>query len=70
MHRSQARLERLQASLDGLDPGAVLLRGYSITRDAAGEVLRDASRVPVGARIATTLARGQLESEVRKKDDL
>jgi len=70
VHRSQARLERLQASLAGLDPGAVLARGYSITRDASGEVLRDAARVREGNRISTTLARGRLESEVRKKDDL
>ena len=70
VHRSQARLERLQASLAGLDPGAVLARGYSITRDASGEVLRDAARVREGSRISTTLARGRLESEVRKKDDL
>jgi len=69
-HRSQARLERLQASLASLDPGAVLARGYSITRDASGEVLRDAARVREGSRISTTLARGRLESEVRKKDDL
>jgi exodeoxyribonuclease VII large subunit len=70
VHRSQARLERLRASLDGLDPRAVLARGYSITRDAAGEVLRDASRVREGSRISTTLAHGTLESEVRKKADL
>ena len=70
VHRSQARLERLQASLDGLDPRAVLARGYSITRDAAGEVLRDAAQVREGGLISTTLARGRLESEVRKKDDL
>ncbi|MCD6041849.1 MAG: xseA, partial [Burkholderiales bacterium] len=70
VHRSQARLERLQASLGSLDPGAVLARGYSITRDASGEVLRDAARVGEGSRISTTLARGSLESEVRKKDDL
>jgi exodeoxyribonuclease VII large subunit len=48
----------------------VLARGYSITRDASGEVLRDAARVGEGSRISTTLARGSLESEVRKKDDL
>jgi exodeoxyribonuclease VII large subunit len=70
VHRSQARLERLQASLGSLDPGAVLARGYSITRDASGEVLRDAARVRGGSRISTTLARGRLESEVRKKEDL
>ena len=70
VHRSQARLERLQASLGSLDPGAVLARGYSITRDASGEVLRDAARVGEGSLISTTLARGRLQSEVRKKDDL
>ncbi len=70
VHRAQARLERLQASLAGLDPAAVLARGYSITRDAAGQVLRDAAPVKEGSRISTTLARGRLESEVRKKDDL
>src|SRR5438045_1762915 len=41
VHRSSAQLERLQASLTGLDPYAVLARGYSITRNGAGEVLRD-----------------------------
>lgn len=70
VHRSQARLERLQASLGSLDPAAVLARGYSITRDASGEVLRDAARVREGSRISTTLARGHLESDVRKKEDL
>jgi exodeoxyribonuclease VII large subunit len=63
---AQARLARLQASLTGLDPGAVLTRGYSITRNAAGEVLRDASRVAVGERLVSTLARGSLESEVTR----
>jgi exodeoxyribonuclease VII large subunit len=69
VHRSQARLERLAASLAGLDPTAVLARGYSITRDASGEVLRDATHVREGSRITTTLARGALESEVRKKHE-
>jgi len=70
VHRSRSRLERLQASLASLDPTAVLARGYSITRDASGAVLRDAAGVREGSRISTTLARGRLESEVRKKDDL
>jgi exodeoxyribonuclease VII large subunit len=66
MEGAQARLARLQASLTGLDPGAVLARGYSITRNAAGEVLRDASRVAVGERLASTLAHGSVESEVTR----
>lgn len=70
VHRCSARLERLQASLAGLDPTAVLGRGYSITRSADGAVLRDAAHARAGERISTTLARGRLESEVLKKENL
>ena len=62
-----ARLERLRTGLAGLDPTAVLARGYSITRSAAGEVLRDAARVAEGERLVTTLSKGWIESEARRK---
>jgi exodeoxyribonuclease VII large subunit len=62
-----AQLERFKASLISLNPTAVLERGYSLTRDAQGVVVRDASRVAEGERLTTTLARGWIESEVRKK---
>jgi exodeoxyribonuclease VII large subunit len=68
VHRCTAELSRLQASLAGLDPTAVLARGYSITRSAAGVVLRDASQAAAGERLFTTLARGSLQSEVKKKE--
>jgi exodeoxyribonuclease VII large subunit len=68
VHRYAAQLERLQASLGGLDPTAVLGRGYSITRNAAGEVLRDASRAHEGERVFTTLAHGSLQSKVKKRE--
>jgi exodeoxyribonuclease VII large subunit len=58
---------RLQAALAGLDPTAVLQRGYSITYDGNGAVIRDASSVRVGERLKTTLARGSIESEVKKR---
>jgi exodeoxyribonuclease VII large subunit len=61
------RVERLRAALTGLDPNAVLSRGYSITRNAAGEVLRDAARVSEGERLVTTLYRGWVESEAKRK---
>ena len=70
LHACEAKLERLRATLGGLDPQAVLARGYSITYGASGEVLRDAGRVRQGDRLQTTLARGRLESEVRKKEIL
>jgi exodeoxyribonuclease VII large subunit len=62
-----ARLARLKAGLAGLNPEAVLERGYSLTRNARGEVVTDAARVKDGERVTTTLARGWLESEVTKK---
>jgi len=60
-------VEHLRAALAGLDPDAVLARGYSITRNAAGEVLRDAARVAEGERLVTTLYRGWVESEAKRK---
>jgi exodeoxyribonuclease VII large subunit len=62
-----AQLTQLKSSLVSLNPGAVLERGYSLTRTARGEVVVDASRVADGERLTTTLARGWLESEVRNK---
>jgi exodeoxyribonuclease VII large subunit len=62
-----AQVERFKASLISLNPTAVLERGYSLTRNAQGEVVRDAARVVEGERLTTTLAKGWVESEVRNK---
>jgi exodeoxyribonuclease VII large subunit len=62
-----AQLATLKAGLVSLNPGAVLERGYSLTRNAQGEVVADAGRVSEGDRLTTTLAKGWIESEVRKK---
>jgi exodeoxyribonuclease VII large subunit len=58
-------LQRLQAALAVLDPTAVLARGYSITYDAKGDLIRDAARVREGSLVRTRLARGELQSEVK-----
>ena len=63
----EARLARLRASLDGLDPAAVLGRGYSMTYNSAGELLRDAAQARPGERLRTQLARGELDSAVIAK---
>jgi exodeoxyribonuclease VII large subunit len=60
----EAKLARLQAGLTGLDPAAVLGRGYSITYGATGAVLRDARDARPGERLRTRLAQGEVESEV------
>jgi exodeoxyribonuclease VII large subunit len=61
----QAEIGRLRASLSGLDPTAVLARGYSITYNAKGEVLRDSTSANRGELLRTRLARGTIDSEVK-----
>ena len=68
VHRCQAHLAKLQATLVSLDPTAVLERGYSITYDASGTVLRNAGGVRNGECITTRLSQGRLESEVKKSE--
>jgi exodeoxyribonuclease VII large subunit len=63
----RAQLQRTQALLSGLDQMKVLARGYSLTLDARGEIVRDEDQVADGERITTTLARGRLQSLVQKK---
>jgi exodeoxyribonuclease VII large subunit len=67
VHRCQAHLAELRAAIGSLDPSAVLERGYSITYDAAGGVVRDAAGLRAGERITTRLANGTIESEVKRK---
>jgi exodeoxyribonuclease VII large subunit len=62
----EAKLSRLEAGLAGLDPTAVLARGYSITYNEAGAVLRSAHDASPGERLRTRLATGEIESEVKK----
>ena len=63
----RAQIERNEARLSGFDHQAVLARGYSLTLNAANEILRDAATVAVGERIVTTFAKGRVESEVKAK---
>jgi exodeoxyribonuclease VII large subunit len=62
-----SRVALARTNLQSLDPTAVLSRGYSITVNASGEVLRAADAVKEGERVKTTLAKGWIESEVRRK---
>jgi len=67
-HR-RVRLQDLTARLSGLDPTAVLGRGYSIARTLPeGAVIRDADRVDIDGRLHITLARGALICRVEEKD--
>jgi exodeoxyribonuclease VII large subunit len=61
------RVDVAQARLAGLGHEAVLARGYSLTLHADRRVVRDPASVRDGERIVTVLARGELESDVRKR---
>ena len=64
LERSALRLERSDAVVRALDPRRVLERGYSITRDADGGVLRTTDALVAGALVETELAGGRITSRV------
>ncbi len=60
-------VKRLSVQLRALGPVAVLSRGYSITSDERGRIIRSAQDVRVGGKITTMTARGSIESEVNRR---
>jgi len=66
-HRLKAGNEKLSglgAQLEALSPLKVLDRGYSITRNANGEVIKSAAQLKSGETITTRLAQGEVTSQV------
>jgi exodeoxyribonuclease VII large subunit len=61
------RLLQLEALTVERSPLTILGRGYSITRNAEGSILRDAGEARLGEAIAVRLARGELGALVREK---
>jgi exodeoxyribonuclease VII large subunit len=62
--RKSNRLANLAGVLRVLSPDATLARGYSITMDAAGAIVRRHDAVRPGDQIRTRLADGSIESRV------
>jgi exodeoxyribonuclease VII large subunit len=63
--RTQARLDMLEKHLNALGPQQVLRRGYTMTLDRKGRVIRRADELKAGDRLLTHFADGQVESTVR-----
>ncbi|MBL8412903.1 MAG: exodeoxyribonuclease VII large subunit [Propionivibrio sp.] len=64
LRSKSADLLRLAASLNHLNPDAVLERGYSIVTDAAGGILRDSRSLEPNDRIAVSFHVGRAEATV------
>ena len=62
------RVDIAHARLEGLGHDAVLARGYSLTLNMNGEVVREEAQVKEGERIVTTLAKGRIESQIVKRN--
>ncbi|MDE7393786.1 MAG: hypothetical protein K2M80_04865, partial [Muribaculaceae bacterium] len=59
------RLAAKEALLKALSPEAVLARGYSITRNSRGEIIRLAGDIQEGEEIVTVTANGEFTSIVK-----
>jgi exodeoxyribonuclease VII large subunit len=71
--RTRGKLRELAARLEGwemicrqLAPEKTLQRGFSITRDSRGKLVRHPREVDPGDLIRTELARGKLKSRVEE----
>ena len=69
---AQRRLEvgALAKTLEALGPRSVLERGYSITRDAQGNIVKNALDLKVGETLHIELGRGSAQAKVLEKHGL
>ena len=59
-------MEHLEKELNLLHPERILRRGFSITRDAAGRVIKSANALEQDQIITTQLHQGVVISEIRE----
>ncbi len=67
LDRHAARLLALQQHLQHLDPQQVLARGYSMVRDAQGNIVVSSERVGLGEKLDITFAQGTVGAVVQEK---
>ena len=64
--RADARLLALHQQVQHLDPQQVLARGYSVVRDAAGQVVSRSTAIAAGDQLQLTFAQGGAQVEVQE----
>ena len=63
-HQAQTHLN---ANLQHLNPQSILERGYSITRDAQGNIVRNSQAIPVGSAVELKFAVGTARANITAK---
>jgi exodeoxyribonuclease VII large subunit len=64
------RLNGLEQRLSLLDPERILARGWSITRNAAGDLVTDPDDVAAGSILQTQVAAGEIRSVVSADEEV
>ncbi len=67
LDRNRRELESLEGRLKALSPLSVLDRGYSISKDEKGNIVKSLDDIEVGSSITTTLKDGSIVSKVTSK---
>ena len=65
---NRRRFERVEKILAVVGPEATLRRGYSMTTDVNGNLVRSVTQVKRGDKIRTRVVDGAFESDVIRKD--
>jgi exodeoxyribonuclease VII large subunit len=66
LERAALRVDGSEAVVRALDPRRVLERGYSITRDETGRIVRRAAGLAAGTVLDTEVAEGRVTSRVER----
>ncbi len=64
LHQAEERLDRVGDMLRTLGPESVFARGFSLTMDEKGRIIRDASKCKKGDVLVSRLAKGKVKSRV------
>lgn len=64
VQQEKQRLNQQVASLEIVSPLATLKRGYSITENSQGQLLKDSQSVTIGDKITTRLGTGSITSKI------
>ena len=67
IENARQRFRRIEGILRVLGPDATLRRGYSITRDSKGNLIRTVRNVRTGMKIHTSVTDGEFRSEVLRQ---